>query len=54
MSAQALFTVPHFRLSYGTVKLTFEFPFHQLKEKQPQTSDILDTGIKTVYCLHVS
>lgn len=39
---------------YGTVKVTFEFPFHQLKEKQPQTLDILDTGIKTVYCLQVS
>lgn len=54
MSAQPLFTVLHFRLSYGTVKVTFEFPFHWLKEKQPQTLDMLDTGIKTVHCSHVS
>lgn len=45
---------PYFRLSYGTVKVTFEFPFHQLKEKQPQTLDGVDAGIRAVYCLHVS
>jgi len=31
MLALTLFTVPHFKISYGTVKVTFEFPFHQLK-----------------------
>lgn len=57
MSAQTLFTVPHLRLSYGNVKATLEFPFHQFKKSlktQLQALDILDAGIKTVHCLHVS